>query len=114
MSNRKIVEEYYSDINNLTELFSKLVASYRLLIGGAAELNQIALAHKNEVKKALKLVNETGDVISNVLEGLEDSAVSYTDYCKLKSVYMKGKFQAEYIQTEIDFELKLDNDPKSK
>lgn len=114
MSNRKIVEEYYSDVNNLTDIFSKIVAAYRLEVGAAAELNQIALAHKNEVKRALKLINETQEIIENLLDGLEDCTENYTNYCKLKSVYMKGKIQTEYIQTEIDFELKLNNDTKSK
>ena len=58
MPHRKIIEEYCVDINNLADLLAKLVNSYRLLIGGAGELNTIALAHKKDVKDALKRVNE--------------------------------------------------------
>lgn len=112
MPHRKIMEQYYVDINNLADLLAKLVNSYRLLIGGAGELNTIALAHKKDVKDALKRVNELGDVIDNVIHVLDRSSFSYMDYCKLKAQLLESRIQAQYIETEIDEELKLDNDEK--
>ena len=53
MSHRKLMEEYYCDINNLTDLLSKLANNYRLLIGGAGEMNSMAVSHKKDVKDAL-------------------------------------------------------------
>lgn len=114
MPHRKLVEEYYADINNLADLLNKLVNSYRLLIGGAGELNTIALAHKKDVKHALKRVDELGDVIDDLIDVLDKSSYIYLDYCKIKSQVMECKIQAQYIQTEIDDELKLDNDEKSQ
>lgn len=112
MPHRKLVEEYYSDINNLADLLSKLVNSYRLLIGGAGELNTIALSHKKNVKDALERVNELGDVIDDVIDVLDKSKYIYLDYCKLRSQAIECKIQAQYIQTEIDEELELNNDKK--
>lgn len=114
MPHRKLVEEYYADINNIADLLNKLVNSYRLLIGGAGELNTIALAHKKDVKHALKRVDELGDVIDDLIDVLDKSSYIYMDYCKIKSQVMECKIQAQYIQTEIDDELKLDNDEKSQ
>ncbi|KAJ50431.1 hypothetical protein BD780_004101 [Clostridium tetanomorphum] len=107
MNHRKVVQDYYGDINNLTELLTKLVNSYRLLIGGAGELNSIALSRKNDVKHALERANELGEVIDNIIDVLECTSYGYMDYCKIKSEVIRCKVQAKYIQTEIDEELKL-------
>ncbi len=112
MVNRKIVEDYYCDINNLTDFLSRLVNSYRLLVGGAGELNTIALAHKKDVRKAIKTSNDLLDVIDEVVEVLEKTSFGYMDYCKVKGEIMKSQLQAQYIQTEIDNELKLQNSEK--
>lgn len=109
MPHRKIVEQYYGDINNLADLLAKLVNSYRLLIGGAGELNTIALSRKKDVKDALKRVNELGDIIDDVIKVLDCSSFSYMDYCKLKAQILESRIQAQYIETEIDEELEFDN-----
>jgi hypothetical protein len=112
MPHRKIIEQYYDDINNLADLLGKLVNSYRLLIGGAGELNGIALAHKKDVKDALKRVNELGDVIDDVIDVLDKSSYCYMDYCKLKAELIEGRIQAQYIETEIGDELVFNNNEK--
>ena len=109
MGRRKVIEVYYEDIGNLAELLAKLVNSYRLLIGGAAELNVIALARKSEVKAALKRAYNLGDVIDKLIHRLEDININYLEYCSLKADILKAKLELEYIETEIDEELKLDN-----
>lgn len=107
MGHRKVVESYYSDVSNLADLLSKLVNSYRLLIGGANELNGISLAHRNDIKDALKRANKLGDIIDDLLDALEKVGCGYIDYCKLKSEVIKVYVETQYIQTEIDNELKL-------
>ncbi len=113
MEHRKLVEEYYGDINNLADFLAKLVNSYRLIIGGAGELNGIALAHKKDVREAIKTANELRKVIDEIIEVLDKTSYGYMDYCKLKGEIMKSKIQSQYIETEIDKELKLDNEKKS-
>lgn len=107
MGHRKVIENYYSDVNNLADLLSKLTNTYRLMVASAHELNNIALAHKSEVKDALKNVDRMGDVIEDVLKTLESVGYSYMDYCKLKSNVIKAQLETQYILTEIDNELKL-------
>lgn len=107
MANRKIIQDYYTDINNLADLLTKLTNSYRLLIGGAGELNVIALSSKHDVKKAIKRAAELGDVIDDIIDVLEKSGYSYLDYCKIKSQIIEDRVEMEYILTEIDEELKL-------
>ena len=107
MGHRKIIDQYYADIGNTSDILTKLVSSYRLLIGGAAELNTITLAKPNEVKDALDLVDDLGEIIEDYLKVLEKISPSYFDYCKMESEIIKGKLENQYILTEIDEELKL-------
>ncbi|CAB1253596.1 hypothetical protein LN736_01610 [Clostridium sp. WLY-B-L2] len=109
MSHRKIIEEYYCDINNLTDLLSKLTNCYRLLIGGAGELNSIASAHKKEVKDALHRVDELGDILDKLISAIDKSTVEYAQYCKMRTEIIRGKMKAQYMETEIDEELFLNN-----
>lgn len=99
---RKVIENYHIDISNLTELLCKLVNSYRLLIGGAEELNSIALASKKDVKKAIHRADELGEVIDKMIDCLEDSSEEYLNYCKIKCEVMHCKVSAESIKAEIE------------
>lgn len=107
MGNRKVVENYYCDVSNIVDMVTKLIGAYRLLIGGAAELNVIALAHKKEVRDAIKRANKMGDIIDRILKDFHDLGYGYMDYCKLKAELLKCQLEVSYIQTEIDNELKL-------
>lgn len=109
MSHRKVIEDYYCDINNLTDLLSKLTNCYRLLVGGAGELNSIAAAHKKDVKDALHRADELGDVIDKIISAIDKSTVEYAQYCKMRTEIVKKKMKFEYIETEIDEELFLDS-----
>ncbi|WP_322546204.1 hypothetical protein [Clostridium perfringens] len=44
MGYKDLIRGQYNEINNLTNLLSSMVNSYRLLIGGAIELNNISEA----------------------------------------------------------------------
>lgn len=107
MNHRKVVQSYYGDVNNLTDLLSKLINSYRLLIGGAGELNTIALARKKDVKDAIDRANELGDIIDELIDALDQCSCEYSNYCRIKGEILKTKIHAKYILTEIDEELKL-------
>jgi hypothetical protein len=113
LSGRKLIETYYVDINNLADLLGKLVNSYRLLIGGADELNKIALARRKDVRNALERVDELGDIIDHIIGALEGASHNYLDYCSLKSDIIKGKLGSHHIETEIDDELKFEELNKS-
>ncbi|MBU3090794.1 hypothetical protein K2F40_02320 [Clostridium sp. CM028] len=107
MAHRRVIQNYYDDVNNLADILTKLVSSYRLLIGGADELNKIALSKKSEVKDALKRADNLGDIIDETIKVLDDAGYSYMSYCKIKTEVMNCKIQTEYIETEIDEELRL-------
>lgn len=105
MGSRKVIQSYYTDINNLTDLLGKLVNSYRLLVGGADELNKIALSKKSQVKDALDRADKLGDIIDDIIKILERSSNGYVDYCELKSEIIKGRINEGYIFTEIEDDL---------
>lgn len=107
MAHRRVIQNYYNDVNNLAEILTKLVASYRALISGADELNKIALSKKSDVKDALKRADELGDIIDEAIKILDDASFSYMSYCRMKTEVIKCKLQIEYIETEIEEDLRL-------
>jgi hypothetical protein len=107
VGHRKVIENYYSDVNNLADLLTKLVNSYRLLIGGAHELNGIALAHKGDIEDCLKSIDNLGEIIDKIIDGLDNIGCEYIHYCKLKSAVIKEQMETQYILNELDNELKL-------
>lgn len=112
MGDRRLVENYYTDYYNLIDILSKLTNDYRLLIGGAGEINQIALAHKKDVKKALKRVRVVGDMIDDMLEILEKTEIGYFDYCKIKADMVKTKLEFEYVKSEVEALIALNEEKK--
>lgn len=107
MSHRRVIQNHYTDINNLADMLTKLVSSYRLLIGGADELNKIALSKKSDVKDALKRADNLGDIIDEAIKVLDGASYSYMSYCTMKTDIMKSKLQIDYIEAEIEEDLKL-------
>lgn len=105
MGNRKVIQTYCDDINNLADMLGKLVNSYRLLVGGADELNRIALSGKGQVKDALKRADKLGDIIDEIIDVLEKSSYNLVDYCELKSEILKGRINMESIIAEIEEDL---------
>ncbi|MDP4179326.1 MAG: hypothetical protein Q8900_13465 [Bacillota bacterium] len=109
MAHKDVMRFYYSDIKNLTDLLNQLVNSYRLLIGGAGELNTIALATKNEVKDAIKRACELGEIIDEVIKAIDKESDGYFEYSILKGQIIKYKIEENIIRTEIEDELQFNN-----
>ena len=112
MGDRRLIENYYMDYCNLIDILCKLTSNYRLFIGGACEINQITLAHKTDVKKALKRVRVVGDMIDDILEILEKTELSYFDYCRIKAEVVREKLEFEYVKSEIADLLTLKDEKK--
>lgn len=102
MGNRSLIESHYADMNNLVDILCKLVTSYRAMVGGAHELNGVALVEKKQIKEALKTADELNDLIRNIIDTLECCEDCYLDYCKIKSEILKSKINTQYILDEID------------
>lgn len=109
MSYREIVKENFDELNSLVDILGKFVNSYRLLIGGAGELNNIALAKKNEVKDALDRVEEVGNIIDSLVKVIEGSGECYFKYTKIKNEFILANTQKDVILTEVDNELDFQN-----
>lgn len=109
MSYDRLIKVNYENINNLSDTLKKLVESYRLLIGGAAELNTISYVKKSHVEDSLKRVDELGEIIDEVIDVLEKSSGSYLKYCKIQNEIINLNIQKEIIKTEVDEELEYKN-----
>ncbi|GFZ34365.1 hypothetical protein CSC2_48910 [Clostridium zeae] len=107
---KELFDSYFIEVNNLTELLTKYVNSYRLLIGGAGELNGIALARKKEVRDAIKRANQLGDIIDVLLNVIQSVECCYLDYIRIKADVIAVKTaQKSIILTEIDNDLLFQN-----
>lgn len=105
MKYQQLIKEYYVDINNLNQLLKTMVDSYRFLIGGAAELNNIYEAKSSYVKEAVHRANELGKIIDDVIELLDVCGESYFKYCALVGDYILKKSDSNKILTEVDNDL---------
>lgn len=107
MKYQQLMKEYYVDINNLNQLLRTMVDSYRLLIAGAAELNNIYEAKSSYVKDAVHRANKLGDTIDNLIDLLEECGETYFKYCAIIGEYILKKSDNKVILTEVDNELFL-------
>ncbi|SHJ92602.1 hypothetical protein SAMN02745248_01341 [Hathewaya proteolytica DSM 3090] len=107
MTYRRVIENYYSDVNNLLDALGKLTLNYRTLIGGADELSKSVIASKSDVKKALDRADNIGDIIDIVIDDLDKYMAYYLKYCKSKMEVIKNYNREDYIVREIDEELKI-------
>lgn len=101
MDSKKSIDGYCCDLNRLSDFLTKYVNSYRLLIGGACELNQITPARRSDVKHALERVNKLGDIIDDLLDVIDECQDDYIDYCKIKACIIKCKIKKKNIEDEI-------------
>jgi hypothetical protein len=104
---RKLIQEYYCDLNNLVLLLGSLTNTYRVLIGSADELNKIALAKKKDIKEAIERAEQVGEIIDRMIVVLDKATCTYLDYCDVKAEVIKCKLEAKNILMEIDEQLKI-------
>ena len=93
----------------ISELLKKVTDSYRLLIAGAAELNNIPEAKSSYVKDAVKRADRLGETIDHLITLLDKCGESYFQYCSVLGNYIMNKSTQKDILTEIDQELIYDN-----
>lgn len=111
MGYNKLIKEYYGNLNNLADLLKKLTESYRLLIGGAFELNNIPEARTKYVKEAVTRADKLGDEIDHLIDLLDECGESYYKYVSVMSEYMMKNSNNKVILTEIDSDLQFENSP---
>nr|WP_276575981.1 hypothetical protein [Oceanirhabdus seepicola] len=93
----------------MVDILTKLVGSYRSLIGGADEISRITFADKGNVKDALKRAEELGAIIDEIIKTLDKVCYTYINYTKIKSEAVRAKIDAQNIMIEINEELKFRN-----
>lgn len=105
MPYRNIIDFHYRDVCNLQDSLTKFTNAYRILIGGANDLNSIALARKGEVKDALKRADEVGYIIDDVISAIRKSQCRYLDYCVMYSNQIKTIINPQFLLAEVEKEL---------
>ena len=117
-----IMDLQYNDLMNLTELLKRLVDSYRLLIGGVAELNTVYHRKKSGVEDGLDRVEALGEIIDRVIKIIDSHGEKYLEFIEVKGKTVSEKYEKQYmvtdiknmIQTEIQHELNFQNDPSKR
>ncbi|GAB6167983.1 hypothetical protein JCM1393_04430 [Clostridium carnis] len=110
MPYRDFMSKNYSEISNLNTMLNSMVNSYRLLIGGAGELNNIAPAKKSQVKDAIERAEKLGEIIDSLIKTLDGCSQNYCKYCYIKNQYIQTKTNKDIILTEINSELDFYNE----
>lgn len=105
MKYQQLMKEYYGDLSNLNQLLQSMVNSYRLLIAGAAELNNINEARSSYVKVAVKRADNLGEIIDHVIELIDEYGASYFKYIALVGDHVLKNTDSSVILTEVDNEL---------
>lgn len=105
MKYQQLMKQYYGDINNLSQLLQSMVNSYRLLIAGAAELNNINEAKSSYVKVAVKRADSLGKIIDNIIDLIDECGEGYFKYIKIVGGHILKNTDNNVILTEVDNEL---------
>lgn len=105
MKYQQLMKQYYGDINNLSQLLQSMVNSYRLLIAGAAELNNINEAKSSYVKVAVKRVDSLGKIIDHIIDLIDECGEGYFKYIKIVGGHILKNTDNNVILTEVDNEL---------
>ncbi len=109
MKYKELIQNYYGDLSNLTIILKSMVDSYRLLIGGAAELNNINEAKTSQVKEAVKRADKLGESIDRLIKLIDNCGEGYFNYCAILNNYILEKSDAQTILTEVEDELLFQN-----
>ena len=105
MKYQQLMKQYYGDINNLSQLLQSMVNSYRLLIAGAAELNNINEAQSSYVKVAVKRADSLGKIIDHIIDLIDECGEGYFKYIKIVGGHILKNTDNNVILTEVDNEL---------
>lgn len=119
---KHIMDVQYEDLIHLTELLKRLTDSYRLLIGGVAELNTVYHRKKSGVEDGLDRVENLGDIIDHLIKIIDMHTEGYLEFIEVKGKAVNQKYKKHYmvsdinnmIQTEIQQDLNFYNDPKGR
>lgn len=109
MKYTELIKDYYGNLNNLSDLLKKMSESYRLLIGGAAELNNIPEAKSSYVKDAVKRADKLGETIDNLISLIDSCGESYYKYCTVVNDFILKNSSSDVILTEVDDDLLFQN-----
>ena len=110
MKYQQLMKQYYGDINNLSQLLQSMVNSYRLLIAGAAELNNINEAKSSYVKVAVKRADSLSNIIDHIIDlidecmvfGMPDEVDKNDVKLSVKVVYNKDEVKQKYGDISFD------------
>ena len=105
MKYQQLMKQYCGDINNLSQLLQSMVNSYRLLIAGAAELNNINEAKSSYVKVAVKRADSLGKIIDHIIDLIDECGEGYFKYIKIVGGHILKNTDNNVILTEVDNEL---------
>lgn len=111
MAQRRIIESYGRDVGFTIEQLCKLIGSYKTLVDTASSINSITLANKGDVKDAIKRAREVGCIIDELIDALDCSICTWSNYMKLKTEYINSRLDLCTIETEVEEELRLQSGP---
>lgn len=98
---KELYDSYFTELNNIADLLTKFVGTYKTLVDSANTLNSIALTKKSEIKKALKRAVAMGDIIDELIDAIDEADFCYLDYLSTKSQYISKNIKKESVLGEL-------------
>ena len=101
MGYKKVMQSYYQDVDNLSSLLREYVDIYKNLILATGNLNDTSVMKKSEIKHCIDRVEDLGDIIDDLIKGVEKTESAYVKYCLTKSSIIQASIHEKEVLDEI-------------
>lgn len=105
MSYKKSVDTYYQDLTNLLKMLDIYIINYRNLVSTLNDINLNVLISKRKKRKAIKQVEELGNIIDTLLIAIQESQKSYLRYVNIKNDVLSEIITVDFVRLEIEQEI---------
>ena len=105
MGYKRMIQNYYQDVSNLTSLLKTYVDIYRNLIMNTKDLNETYVAKKGEIKDIIERVDDVGEIIDDLIKAIKKAESAYVKYCVIESNVVKSSIQEKEILDKIHRDL---------
>lgn len=105
MSYKSSIDTYYQDLMNLIKMLDIYIINYRNLVSTLNDINLNVLISKRKKRKAIKQVEELGNIIDTLLIAIQESQKSYLRYVNIKNDVLREIITVDFVRLEIEQEI---------
>ena len=104
MSYKSSIDTYYQDLMNLIKMLDIYIINYRNLVSTLNDINLNVLISKRKKRKAIKQVEELGNIIDTLLsDTIQTENNKY--YVNIKNDVLREIITVDFVRLEIEQEI---------